>query len=422
MKTQNKILISVMGLAALATLPACEKTDRSFSLLDDGSHFQQAASYETRKIDVLWVIDNSGSMATSQANLTANFSSFISQFQGKGYDFHMAVTGSDAWRAASQSNDISKGILASARGGAIRFRTNQTPSTPDACTGTQATNPSMNPLQLISDTGTAIMDAATPNLNAAFVSSATQGICGTGDERPFASIKQFLAFTGSNVPVGVIGNDSFRREGAFLSVIIVSDEDDFSANTTSPIYGDYNEEAPGNDPNLHPLVLTAPSPADPLDIYHLYNDPRLDTVQSYKDNLDSVMGSTDNYSVNTIAILDTACRTTLNNNVGGRRLGRRYAALADMTNGVKASLCGDFAASLEEIAKKTLKLTAKFKLGREPDPTTIKVVVDGVTIPEDPGHGWTYNAADWSITFSDPVVPAQGANVQVFFTPLRADN
>jgi len=421
MKTQNKFLISMMGLVVL-TQAACEKTDRSFSLLDSGSTFQQAASYETRKIDVLWVIDNSGSMASSQANLTANFASFINQFENKGYDFHMAVTGSDAWRAASQANNINKGIYASARGGAIRFRTNQTPSTPDACTGTQAANPSLNPLELISNTGAAIMDVATPNLISTFVSNATQGICGTGDERPFASIKQFLSFTGSNVPTGIIGNDSFRREGAFLSVIIVSDEDDFSASTTTPIYGDYDEESPGNDPNKHPMVLTAPSPADPADIYHLYQDSRMDSVQSHKDYLDSVMGSTDNYAVNTIAILDTACRTSLNNDVGGRRLGRRYAQMADLTNGVKASLCGNFADSLELIAKSTLKLTAKFKLAREPDPASINIMVDGVTIPQDAGQGWTYNSADWSITFNGDSVPAQGTNVQIFFTPLRADN
>ncbi len=399
MKTQNKFLISVLGLAALAALPACEKTDRTFSLLDSGSTFQQAASYETRKIDVLWVIDNSGSMASSQANLTANFSSFINQFQSKGYDFHMAVTGSDAWRGDITGLNVNNAnLLRRARPGRINFTSPYT----------YATNSLIN-----------IIDPTTSDMTNVFVTNASQGTTGTGDERPFQSIKAFLNYD---------GNSDFRRADAFLAVIIVSDEDDFSITKADgspdnyPFYGDFDEEAPNNLVTEHPMELVAPTPANAQDIYYLYNSSRLNTVQSYKDYLDSKLTSTDNYSVNTIAVLDTDCRKTLNDQVGGRRLGRRYAQMADLTNGVKASLCGDFAASLELIAKQTLKLTAKFKLNREPDQSTIKVVVDGVTIPNDANSGWSYNAADWSITFNGNSVPPQGSNVQIFFTPLRADN
>jgi hypothetical protein len=397
MKTQNKFLISLMGLMVL-TQTACEKTDRSFSLLDSGSTFQQTATYETRKIDVLWVIDNSGSMQSSQDNLTANFASFINEFEKKGYDFHMAVTSTDAWRAKAQNMGTANGvanatILRRARSGRINFTT---------APYSYATNSLIN-----------ILDQNTPNLSQVFVTNASQGINGTGDERAFDSMKQFLNYD---------GNSDFRRADAFLAVIIVSDEDDFSGNVNTPIYADYNDEAPNNSPSEHPMVLTAPSPADPSDIYHLYNDSRLDTVQSYKDYMDGVMGSTDNYSVNMIGVLDTACRTTLNNDIGGRRLGRRVAQLADMTRGVKTSLCGNFGESLQLIAQSTIKLTAKFKLSREPDPASIKITVDGVVIPQDASQGWSYNATDWTITFNGDSVPAQGSNVQIFFTPLRADN
>jgi hypothetical protein len=399
MKTQNKFLISLMGLAVL-TQTACEKTDRSFSLLDSGSTFQQAASYQTRKIDVLWVIDNSGSMQSSQDNLTANFASFINEFQKKGYDFHMAVTGTDAWRAKYMNTGTATGlanatILSRARTGRINFAT--------------------SPYSQATDSGVNIIDSLTPNLSQVFVTNATQGINGTGDERAFSSMKVFLDYS---------ANSDFRRPDAFLAVIIISDEDDFSGNTSYPIFSDYNtdEGGPSNDPNLHPMVLTAPTPDDPTDTYYLYKDARLDTVQSYKDYLNGLYGSTDNYSVNMIGVLDTACRTTLNNQVGGRRLGRRYAQLADMTNGVKTSLCGNFGDSLQLIAQSTLKLTAKFKLTREPDPASISITVDGVTVPQNASSGWTYDPTDWSITFNGDSVPPQGSNVQIFFTPLRADN
>jgi len=404
MKTQNKFLISMMGLVVL-TQAACEKTDRSFSLLDSGSTFQQAASYETRKIDVLWVIDSSGSMQSSQDNLTASFGSFINEFEKKGYDFHMAVTGTDAWKAKVQNMGTPNGvtnanILRRARPGRVAFTSPYS----------YATNSLIN-----------ILDAATPNLSQVFVTNASQGTNGTGDERAFDSMKEFLNYD---------GNSDFRRADAFLAVIIVSDEDDYSASVNTPVYGDYNEEgtlpdnSPSNDPNLHPMTLTPPAagPNAQYDIYNLYQDPRLLSVQSYKDYMDSVLGSTDNYSVNMIGILDTACRVSLNSSIGGRRIGRRVAELADMTRGVKTSLCGNFGESLELIAQSTIKLTAKFKLTREPDPASINITVDGVVIPQDAGQGWTYNPADWSITFNGDSVPAQGTNVQIFFTPLRADN
>lgn len=398
MGSQNKKLLALLvSVAGLITV-GCEKTDRSFSLLDSGSSFQQAGSYEVRKIDVLWVIDNSGSMDSSQRNLTDNFSSFINQFQSKGFDFHMAVTGSDAWKAKVQNMGTANGInnanlLRRARPGRINFTSPYT----------YATNSLIN-----------IINKDTPDMANVFVTNATQGTTGTGDERAFQSMKEFMDYS---------GNSDFRRADAFLAIIIVSDEDDFSAsNDNVPVFADYDEEAPSNLNTEHPVVLVAPSPANPLDIYHLYNDSRLDTVASYKSYLDTQLGSVDNYSVNMIGILDADCRTDLNGSYTGRRIGRRYMDLANQTNGIKASLCGNFGESLELIAQSTLKLTTKFKLNREPIVESIKVIVDGVTVPQESINGWSYGAADWSITFNGSSVPPQGADVKISFTPLRADN
>ncbi len=172
----------------------------------------------------------------------------------------------------------------------------------------------------------------------------------------------------------------------------------------------------------HPFVLVEPADQNPSDIYYLYNDPRLDSVASYKEFLDGKYISTDNYTVNVIGIKDPQCRHDLNATYTGRRIGRRMMQLADLTNGVKADLCGDFAASLDQIAKSTLKLTTKFKLSREPVVETISILVDGVVVPQDDVSGWTYNSADWSITFNGNSVPPQGAQVQINFTPVRAAN
>jgi hypothetical protein len=49
------------------------------------------------KVDILWVVDNSGSMADDQANLASNFETFISGFITREVDFKMAITTTDAY-------------------------------------------------------------------------------------------------------------------------------------------------------------------------------------------------------------------------------------------------------------------------------------------------------------------------------------
>jgi hypothetical protein len=58
------------------------------------SYSQQAAS----KIDVLWVVDNSGSMAPRQDNLGRNFSSFIDLFTRSSIDYRIGVTTTDIFK------------------------------------------------------------------------------------------------------------------------------------------------------------------------------------------------------------------------------------------------------------------------------------------------------------------------------------
>ena len=48
-------------------------------------------------LDVLWVIDNSGSMNQFQTSLSTNISSFITAFAQTGADYHMAVITTDRY-------------------------------------------------------------------------------------------------------------------------------------------------------------------------------------------------------------------------------------------------------------------------------------------------------------------------------------
>lgn len=73
------------GQNLVATLPPDVRVD---------TYAQQAAS----KIDVLWVIDNSGSMAPRQDNLARNFQAFINEFTKNAIDFRIAVTTTDIFK------------------------------------------------------------------------------------------------------------------------------------------------------------------------------------------------------------------------------------------------------------------------------------------------------------------------------------
>ncbi|MCA2980773.1 MAG: VWA domain-containing protein [Myxococcaceae bacterium] len=69
----------------VATLPPDVRVD---------AYTQQAAS----KIDVLWVVDNSGSMAPRQESLGRNFSAFIDTFTRSSVDYRVAVTTTDIFK------------------------------------------------------------------------------------------------------------------------------------------------------------------------------------------------------------------------------------------------------------------------------------------------------------------------------------
>lgn len=335
----------------------------SYSILSDGTTFQQASSAVETKIDVLWVIDNSGSMASSQKNLTDNFTSFISEFAQSGYDFHLGVTTTQAYLANSIwtpfYNTNPSYYDGKAQNEIARLR--------DGVNGGQ-------------HSGFFVLDGNTPDLMGKFLINATQGINGNGDERSFESMQAAL-----DSPL----NSGFRRPGAFLAVVILTDEDDFSTPSTKH--------------------------------YESYDRP-LTPVEDYVTYLKTLTNSTDtlkHFNVSTIAVPDQACLNKINN--GAQKIGQRVNQLADLTGGIKGNICGDFAQELKLISKEIVKLSTQFYLGdRKPVAGTIRVSFNGVQVPEAAASadgGWAYNADANSIMFSGSWVPPQGAAINVAFDP-----
>lgn len=371
MKTLKFFYLTLFIL--MAANAGCGKSS-SFSLLSEEDIFNQSTGLFNSKVDILWVIDNSGSMQTSQTNVVNNMNSFIQDFVTKQLDYQMAVTATDAYKV--QFNG--KHDCSTFRDG-IRTTSNCTTVAGKSYSGIRIITPSTLDLQNVFMINVSLTD----DVNNLF---------GSGDERAFQSMMR--TFEEPN-------NIGFLRPDAFLSVIIVSDEDDFSHDTTT-----FTEN---------------------------YSDPSLYTISSVTSYLDALTGSDASnrrYNVHAMAVYDSACRTTLGG--GAVKVNQRYSLLVDDVNtafsvdeqkGKKTSLCGDFANDLKLIADSIQTLSSEFKLKRVPKPETIAVTVNGISIPNKDTNpmndgGWFYDATKNSIFFTIKYVPSANASILVTYDPV----
>jgi hypothetical protein len=375
-----KILSAIIVLTGVVTsMNACDKGGQSFSLLSETNTFKQSGTYTPRKIDILWVVDNSSSMLDLQSSLATQFQSFISRFQTLGYDFKMAVQTTDVYKSGSK-NFVSLGG---------------------------------HP---------AVMSRDTENLTAAFTSNVSVGADGSSDERAFQSMIQSL-----NDPA----NASFRRPDAFLAVIIVSNEDDLSRNlsqseelhicvkTFPATFGVINSNC--NSSITFPLDGSADCDCPQYNPVNYAN--KFTSIDSVKSDLNLIAG-VNNHSVYYIGIPPNtqSCLNERRQTDPTARFGTRYDALAAASGGSAYSICEPFAESLQLISDKVLLSTANFKLDREPVIESISVLVNGVALANDPINGWTYDPATMIVQFHGSGIPAVGDNVQINYDPVKAKN
>ncbi|MFT5684649.1 MAG: hypothetical protein ACI8RZ_005593 [Myxococcota bacterium] len=128
-------------------------------------------------VDVLWVIDNSGSMSDEVASIASNFQTFIDEFTTLDLDYHIAVVTTDM----NDPNDSGK------------FQ------------GVVITPETVNPAY-------------------EFTAQADQGSTGSATEQGFAAVQAALS-----EPLLSGANAGFLRDKATISVIVVTDEDDSSS-------------------------------------------------------------------------------------------------------------------------------------------------------------------------------------------------
>lgn len=150
--------------------------------------FYQAAQ-ETKQLDIVWIIDNSGSMSDEQAALGTNFSAFIDNFITKNVNFKMAITTTDTSSANKKGRMVT--------GSDIKL------------TSTKAQE---NATQFKTD----------------FTNLVRVGTSGSGNEKGLEASEGFMEKYAN----------TFVRSDAYLAVVVISDEEDQSAKTVKE-YTDY---------------------------------------------------------------------------------------------------------------------------------------------------------------------------------------
>ena len=194
MRPRLPALLLRMIPLALPTMAAC--SDYEYAELTKTEVFQQPDA--DISADVLFVIDNSASMAEEQAQLAANFAVFVEALQDSNADFKLGVTTMDP-------ND--GGVLTSA------------PLTRD-----------------------------TPALGEAFSAAVQVGDDGDRDERGLEMA--LSALSGAN--------PGFVRDGANLNVVFFSDEDDHSPLSLQDYLDALARLAPEKDFSAHAIVGDLP--------------------------------------------------------------------------------------------------------------------------------------------------------------------
>lgn len=352
-KTMEKLAVSciIPGL-----LSGCGPKAVDFSILPAGQSTYQG-NVANNKVDILWVIDNSGSMYTKQEKLGQGFNSFATVFTSKDFDFQMAVTTTD--------------IRATPIGQAGEFQAHPYPYQ-------HPTVPAKSlPANYVGAAGPSvgILTNSTVDLVNHFTANVRVGDNGNANATALDAIELALS------PAHLAGvNSGFLRDEAHLAVIVVSDADDNDslANSATVI-----------------AALNALKP-DKFDVIS----------RTYRKN----------YTISAVAVdtantSNAACPIPFEN-------GLKFQQLVNTTSGSFASICeADFSVGLNRISQRIAEAITEIVLAQVPDARTITVTFNGVAVANDPVNGWTYSHAGNKLVFHGDAIPRDNTNIGINYVP-----
>ncbi|HEU5056206.1 MAG TPA: hypothetical protein VFU21_06765 [Kofleriaceae bacterium] len=212
-------------LALVAALAGC--ADRTLSTVPprpSGEQRQEIPTSTNRDIDILFVVDDSDSMAQEQGSLARNFPEFVRVLESIGDlpDVHLGVVSSNVGTAPYEVGDCEgqgdDGLL------------QVPPACPPLTDGRRYIESVADP----DAPGGRRVNFTTATMAEQFACMAELGDDGCGFEQHFESMRRALDGR----------NGDFLRDDAFLAVIFIQDEDDCSASDRAVF---------GSDPDLGPL-------------------------------------------------------------------------------------------------------------------------------------------------------------------------
>ena len=339
---------------------------------------------ESARVDILWVIDNSSSMALEQEKLADRFGVFFAHLVAADVDYHIGVVTTDA-----------------GEGGALR-EFNGVVDGCDRC---------------------AVLDRGVADAEAVFVDLVSVGVDGASFEQGFATAVD--ALDGRNA--------GFVRDDAALVVVFVSDED---------------ESAGGGDPVRHfQRALEGLKPAGDearVSVAAITGYPQENPPVSL-DLLCEVLATTFDSDPNNEDLRAARVTEALRSGPGCQtddteaNVGGRYLELACRTGGVVANLCdADYANALDDLGVAAAGLRRKFTIS-EPqrscpsgqvgldcdDNGSFDDAVDGSVcvvaqcdgdaepVAQPRGSVWEFEGSTSSVRFTGACVPAAGSAVSV---------
>ncbi len=220
----------------------------------------------------------------------------------------------------------------------------------------------------------AVLTNQTPNLSAALSQRVLQGEAGKDLERGLESLQTVLS-------PGYLATEGagFFREDALMAVIALSDEDDSSAGTAS----------------TYASLLEKLKPAG-------------------KDGRKS-------WIFNFIGVLDNSsqCRTFNDYSAPGTK----FMQLADISGGNKESICtSNLASAVTNIKARIVQILTDFYLGEKPVVSSIKVLVNGASVPQNATNGWSYveEGGKHLVRFNGASIPPADADIRIDYKPAEA--
>lgn len=143
----------------------------------------------------------------------------------------------------------------------------------------------------------------------------------------------------------------------------------------------------------------------------------VDSLVTYLDQLKPrwVDGSR-SWIFNFIGQIDDHCKDIL----GNYEIGLRFQQLSSASGGVAARICdNNYSEAISNINKRVLSFLTDYHLDRTPDPSSIKVLINDQSVPEDKTHGWEYIATGDLVRFHGAWIPKADDRISVDFQPIH---